>query len=235
MKNSTNGSTLRIPVRFVDGKMEYEFGGPVPLREGTQAELVLGANSITDEAFLRAMELPGQHRVLPEGAKLLIGLNVMDRKIFAGFESVFRNIADMIGKIVFAAGDVASSSLTSLVEIALSKPTEKQQRLYGSEDGGLWLSTKGIRATGLLSSTIKLPDGISEEPATSLNHALTILSEKFEPWRISHTGNVYQQVFYQEGNGKWYALDYLRNEKLAKAEMQIANHLWSKFLAEMTW
>ena len=58
--------------------------------------------------------------------------------------------------------------------------------------------------------------------------------ESFEPWRISHTGNVYTRVFYKERNEKWYPLDSLRNEKLAEQEQEIARELWAAFLAKMT-
>jgi len=67
-----------------------------------------------------------------------------------------------------------------------------------------------------------------------LNHAFTKLSETYDTWRISHTGNIYTRVFYQERNGKWYPLDLLRNEKLEKQEQEIAKGLWKGFLAKMT-
>ena len=33
----------------------------------------------------------------------------------------------------------------------------------------------------------------------------------FEPWRKSHTGNIYGRIFYKEKNSKWYPIDVLRN------------------------
>jgi hypothetical protein len=68
----------------------------------------------------------------------------------------------------------------------------------------------------------------------SLNHAFTKLSETYETWRISHTGNVYSRVLYQERNGHWYPLDLLRNETLDKKEQQIAHELWQTFMSKMT-
>jgi hypothetical protein len=50
----------------------------------------------------------------------------------------------------------------------------------------------------------------------SLNIALTRLSERYEPWRKAHTGNVYDRVIYKESNDKWYPLDVMRNSIAAK-------------------
>jgi hypothetical protein len=98
----------------------------------------------------------------------------------------------------------------------------------------LWLLTKGANAVGLTSTTIKLSNEVSRHPVASLNHAFTKLSEIYEPWRISHTGNVYTRVLYKEKNGKWYPLDLLRNAALDRKEQEIAQALWFAFLARTT-
>jgi hypothetical protein len=51
---------------------------------------------------------------------------------------------------------------------------------------------------------------------------------------MSHTGNIYTRVFYQEKSEKWYPLDVLRNHALDKSEYEIANELWRNFLAGMS-
>ncbi len=236
MKAPKASSALRIPVRFVNGLMECEFGGTVPLREGTKVELIVDAVDISEEGFLEAMTQPGRHLALPQGSKLRVGLNVKNLKDFTQVETALLTelVVGPKGPFVLANRYAGSSYFTKFIEVEISVPTEKQIQLYPSKVGGLWLLTKGRKATGLSSTTINLPPEVSEKPATSLNHALTILSERFEPWRISHTGNIYEQVFYQEKNGRWYALDYLRNEKLERIEMQIADKLWSDFLARMS-
>jgi hypothetical protein len=70
-----------------------------------------------------------------------------------------------------------------------------------------------------------LPHSISAEPVATLNHAYTKLSEVFETWRISHTGNIYTRVLYHERNGNWYPLDTLRNKTLEKQVQEIARKL----------
>lgn len=236
MTASKASSSLRIPVRFVDGRIECEYGGIVPLREGTKAELVVEAIDIEKKDFLKAITEPGRHLALNQGTKLLVGLSVRDHP---GLKRIGNApLIDLApwpkGPIVLASGSSGTYYFSKYIEIELSVPTEKQIQLYGSKVGGLWLLTKGRKATGLSSTTIKLPPEVSKETVTSLNHALTILSEIFETWRISHTGNVYEQVFYQEKNERWYALDYLRNEKVEKIEMEIAGKLWSEFLGKMS-
>jgi hypothetical protein len=91
-----------------------------------------------------------------------------------------------------------------------------------------------VEAVGLASTSIQLPKKISEKPVASLNHAYTKLSETYETWRISHTGNIYTRILYRESNGNWYPLDVLRNEALDKQEQEIAKALWDLFMGKMT-
>jgi len=128
----------------------------------------------------------------------------------------------------------ASDSGISFVQVWLDGPNDKQKSSLRTTSGGLWLITHGLDAIGLASTTIRLPAEILPNPVASLNHAYTRLSELFEPWRISHTENIYKHVLYQEKNGKWYPLDLLRNGVLAEKEQEIAQALWGAFLAKIT-
>ena len=79
----------------------------------------------------------------------------------------------------------------------------------------------------------ELPEGFDPKTATSLNHACTLLSERYETHRMSHTLNVYQHVFYQEHeatNDKphWRPLDALRNGVIADMERSILSDAWRK-------
>ncbi|MBC8751519.1 MULTISPECIES: hypothetical protein [Paraburkholderia] len=79
---------------------------------------------------------------------------------------------------------------------------------------------------GIVTSQILVPLIVSEEPLDSLNHAFTRLSEKFEPWRKSHTGNVYDRVLYQEKSGRWYPLNVLRDAAIAREEHEFIRAEW---------
>lgn len=98
----------------------------------------------------------------------------------------------------------------------------------GIDLGGLWLKVKGLDADKIESSSIALPSGIHSAPAKSLNHAFTILSEIYETQRLSHTGNVYERVFYQEKDGRWCPLDWLRQAELAVAENGLIRAAWDE-------
>ena len=56
----------------------------------------------------------------------------------------------------------------------------------------------------------------------------------YEPWRISHTGNVYQRFLYKENNGKWYPLELLCNRALVEKEQEIAFQMWQDFMSRVS-
>lgn len=120
------------------------------------------------------------------------------------------------------------------VEVHLAGPNDKQARQFDTSRGGPWLITEGIEGVGLASTTVKLPPEVPVDPVASLNHAYTKLSEAFETWRISHTGNIYKRVLHRERNEKWYPLDVLRNGALQQTEHETAQMLWNVFMAKMT-
>lgn len=60
----------------------------------------------------------------------------------------------------------------------------------------------------LLGCTCQIPI-LNNQEAISLNHAYTIISQKFETNRKSHTGNVFDLCYVQQGNN-WVPLDTLR-------------------------
>ena len=222
---------MRIPVRLVEGKWEFLFGGEVPVKEGATAELVVNRWSIEDRSFLEKMDWKETHQILWEKTPLLVELNEKDgypppEKLRAHL----KRRADIDGEIVTE----SINPRTYFIMIRIDAANDKQRRRLRTAGGGLWMLTHGFDAIGLASTTIRLPDGIVPNPVESLNHAYTRLSELFEPWRISHTGNIYRQVLYQEKNGKWYPLDLLRNRVLVKKEHEIAQALWRVFLAKMS-
>ena len=235
MSKASSTRRLRIPVRFVDGVWECSFGGAVPVKEHAEAELVVERKSISDEAFLQTMERKARHKVLDEGTPLLVCLTVKPEKPTPhNLQPFLRRYDDLRGKIATEFLDTWNLSTLCFVEVNIDGPDDKQTRILDTNRGGLWLLSEGIEATGLASTTVKLPEPISAEPVFSLNHAFTKLSEAYETWRISHTGNIYTRVLYQEKNGRWYPLDLLRNKALDKQGKEIAKGIWEEFMARMT-
>jgi len=175
------------------------------------------------------------HKVLEEGTVLIVAVTLKwghpVPKHLMQLAKPWDWARDEIAKGYF---DIWGAGDTYFVEVRLARPDPKQARRFKTDRGGLWLITQGVEAIGLASTTILLPEEIWPEPVASLNHAYTKLSETFETWRISHTGNIYRRVFYQESNGKWYPLDVLRNRALDKQDKEIARGLWAAFMAKMT-
>ena len=103
------------------------------------------------------------------------------------------------------------------------------------EPGGLWLKLKGLERTELVGSTVLMPSGFETKTATSLNHALTLLSQAYEKHRISNTGNVYTRIFYEEASGHCFPLNDLREGVQAAGERRLLNEAWQKVEQTLGW
>ena len=234
MTTTNSNSRLRIPVRFVDGIWECALGGAIPVRNDAEAELVVQRSSISDKSFLETMERQGRYKVLDEGITLLVCLTMkLTHPPPDTLGRLLKSYNSYGGAIATTYLDYWNPATIAFVEVKLAGPDTKQARLFETNRGGLWLMTEGVKAVGLASTTIMLPNTICAKPVLSLNHAYTKLSETFETWRISHTGNIYSRVLYQERNGSWYPLDVLRNKALQRQEQEIARGLWKDFMAKM--
>jgi hypothetical protein len=229
---------VRSPIEgargFVDGVWECSLGGSVPVRENAYAELLIDRSLISDKPFLEVLEQKALHKVLEEGTKMLVSLTIKAEAPPPKALSAFlRSAEDYKGAIVTSHLENWNPDTLRFIEVTLDTPNEKQARLFQTNRGGLWLITQGLEATGLSTTRIRLPDAISSDAVGSLNHAFTKFSEVFEAWRISHTGNIYSRVLYQERNGRWYPLDLLRNKTLDANEREIAKSFWEAFLTKM--
>lgn len=159
------------------------------------------------------------HRVLPAGTTLLVALTIRpepdlskDLKSHLKLRNEFQ-----------LSSDYYKSNLsvdTQFIEITISNSTAQKE--LEDAGGGVFLQFDGLRQTGILTSSIKLPikdkTGNEDEVVDSLNYAFTRLSEEYEPWRKSHTGNIYGRIFYKEKNDKWYPIDLLRNSVSVKKD-----------------
>lgn len=220
---------IRIPVKLVDGQWEYFYGGGLPVKNGTVGDLVIDRSSIEDKKFLASLKRGSKHKILKPGTELLVALTV--RRPSDISPGLVNHLLPR-GSNGPALGDAyywtTRSDDTRFVKIAVGGPTESQKRHDPEEKGGVWLHVEGLIPKGVSSSTIQLPKGVADESAASLNHAFTLLSERYEPWRKSHTGNIYDRMLFQETNGKWYPLNVLRDAALAKDEHQFLRSQWEQ-------
>jgi hypothetical protein len=210
------------------------YGGIVPVAPETFGELIVDRSRISDDDFLRRMEARNSHLVLPEGTRLLVRVAVRNwKETPGGLKGCSIHIADLFQHLALSEMDDRTSEHCVFVDVFIGPPDQHQKDLFNTQTGGLYLLTRGPKAIGLASTQIRFPDQLKMSPVSSLNHAYTRLSEEFETWRISHTGNIYKQVYYQERNGKWHPLEILRNRTMNKEEAQIAAGLWNDFMARM--
>lgn len=220
--------STRIPVKFINGHWELLYGGGIPVADGTYAELLVEPQAITDQRLRESVTHKRRIKILDADTPLCIALKPavdLDEsllKFLLGPSTIRHEHTAKIG------------ADSQFVQIHLHKPTEIQER-RGERSGGIWLLLEGVNPRGVESSTVALPDipSLRRKTATSLNHAYTLLSELFETWRESHTGNIYEHVLYQDSDERWYPLKDLRDYELARAERQVIKKLWVSVAEQM--
>lgn len=222
-------NSIRVPVKLVDGRWEFFYGGQLPIKRGTVGDLLVDKIAIEDKEFLASLKRKSAHKLFKQGTELLVALTIKSR---SDLDAELANHLMKAHENKIALADsyyhTLRSNETQFVKISIDAPTPRQLNLDPAENGGVWLLLEGLEPKGLTTSTVKLPDGVSDEPAVSLNHAFTLLSEKYEPWRKAHTGNIYDRILYQEENNKWYPLDVLRNATIAEDEHKFIRAQWAE-------
>lgn len=234
MKKVAPEQSIRVPVKLVDGTWEFEYGGSVPVGDGTVGELIVPSKAIAAAKFLERVKTKASIKILDEGTELLAYVVTKDdQRIPEKLKSLLIPWNEICQSIATEFIDNWSAGQPHFAKVTIGSPTDRHKAKFETRSGGLWLLIEGRDSVGLQSSRISLPEGITDEAAISLNHAFTLLSEVFEPWRKAHTGSVYQRYLYQEKNGHWYPLELLRNGAIAGQEQSIAYDLWQDFLAKI--
>ena len=165
----------RLPLRFIDGAFELQFGGAVPLFDGTLCELIVTEDKISDPKLLESLSVKKAIKILDEGTKLVAMLSGSHAELVSGElrkallqdDFAYRHLGKW-----FERWDRMSYH-RNFVEIEIGPANDRQIKLPELETGGLWLKVQGWRSVGLESSQIILPDSVPGGFATSLNHAYT--------------------------------------------------------------
>lgn len=223
---------IRVPVRLVDGVWEFFYGGGLLVKNGTIGELILEKYTIEDHELLARLQRKSEYKILEVNTELRVALTIKP----------FSQIEDNLKKLLFTMnanelGDYTLDSLspdTQFLRVYIGNPTSRQQKIRPKDTGGIWLQLHGTQPKSIETSTVIVPTQISSLPLESLNHTFTRLSEVCEPWRKSHTGNIYNRVLYQEKNGRWYPLSVLRNAAIAKDEHELIKDQWVQILRNLT-
>ena len=87
-------------------------------------------------------------------------------------------------------------------------------------EGDLEIELRGTKNPELCRCICSIP-AKNGDKASSVNHAYTLLSEKFEKHRMTHTGNVFEQVYAQNENQQWVQLKVLRDGVYRQFEYEL--------------
>lgn len=221
---------VRIPVRLINGHWEFFYGGSVHVKEGAMATLTVDMDQIKDSEFLKTLTSTVYVKVLDEKSQLLVFLSVEKSQ---GIPRCLERKLDHL-EIPAGANMVQYIQLGALQPQMLKGPKREDPKAF-TDTGGLWLKVKGYDKTELISSEIIMPAESTIERAISLNHAYTLLSEKYETHRKSHTGNVYSRIFYQDSDEMWHPLSDLRSNALAGIERLKIQEAWEKLGEKLSW
>ncbi len=184
--------TVKIPIRIVDGQIEYFYGGELPKIKNVIGDLVMPAFALLDPEQAEELCHEDVSEMLPAGAELMINVNV-----------------DTPGK------GVLTQTQDPYLDLPKMAPKEGFVRVRLKEPLYLW--HRGTKLSQLSRCNVTLVD--LDEKARSLNHAYTIASRKFETKRTSNTGNVFKHVYYKYQD-RWEQLEWLRERLDAKFEQR---------------
>lgn len=177
------GGIVRIPVRVNDnGRVELRHGRPLPkMRDGTIGILEVPHYAITDnELFDRLQEKRVEPFLEPESVVMF----AIDGD---------HTPKDIRNHLIL--GESFGINVPHLVNVEL-------------KESPLNLLLRGTSRARLGSVTCWIP--ALDIEAKSLNHAYRLISERFEPERISHTGNVFELGYYEDEEKGWMPLEYRR-------------------------
>jgi hypothetical protein len=184
--------TVSLPVKVVDGKLKFFYGGDLPVMEdGAIGELIIPEFYITNDYRLSLICRETKQEFLSEGTLLMARLSPKCKDPTEQFLKKMK---------VFPPVDGLFS------EIRL--------------ESELCINFRGTKNPELLDCTCKIP-ALPDVAAKSVNHAFTLLSEKFEIHRRSHTTNVFEQVYYQNKTNRWVKLSEHRNELFRDFEYEL--------------
>jgi len=182
---------VTVPVKRVGERWEFFYGGDVPAKEGSFAQLTLEAAHITNPQFREHVARELTVKILEEGTPLGVALSDQVSGPPKPYWPDLRPIR-------------APAGTTRVERIHLGPSRLRSAAAQQDSDhlrGGLWLKLKGLERSELRGSTVLMPPGFAQREAVSLNHAFTRLSQTYETHRISNTGNVYTRFLYQERDG----------------------------------
>lgn len=183
---------IHIPVRFLaDGSLQYFYGGAVPeVAPGTTGDMIVPEASLRDPADIRRVKGGNAVQMLPAGTVVRFLVDGDDAPA-----ELATHLED--------ARQLPSADKPHAVEVKMRDPAVLRLRAGRPatiDDARCWIPSLGVEAH-------------------SLSHAYRLVSERFEPSRLSNTGNIFQ-LGYGRLDKMWRRLDDLRREHEAPFDMR---------------
>ena len=176
------GETISVPVRVrEDGRVEFYYGGNLPkMQEGTIGILQVPKDSFTDYEGVDGHQDDRLEQFLEPKSVVMFAINGKDTP-------------EKLKKYLRHARTVGINvpNVVHVVEVELGA-SPLNLRISGANRARLQPVECWIPAL--------------KTNAKSLNHAYRLVSEQFEPTRISHTGNVFEVGFCKPRNA-WISLE----------------------------
>lgn len=180
-----NASTLTITVRIQGSEIRQYDGSPLPKLSDCIGELTIPAFAVAEEEDRAVLADEVSVEILKAGSIVRCRISPSPNDNSVPPDAVFHQIP---GQQLFGA----------FVEVVLEEP--------------LVLRTRGGKRATLGQVACRIP-AIGDRLCQSLNEAYRVISERFEPFRRSHSGNVFQEMWWQDDMaGTWAELDVLRSD-----------------------
>lgn len=177
--------TVVIPVLIKNGKIQRLDGNELPEIKDVKAKLIVPADAIKDKKKVKALSDEKDISILKSGSILLAQVTIKPPMVSEQQLSYINDVRDKYR---------GYKNLTGcLVEIELIT--------------NLSMTIRGTKKAKLIGCECYIP--FLNVNAYSLNHAYTLISQEFEKWRISHSGNVFEGMYYLKDD-KWTCIGELR-------------------------
>lgn len=161
--------TTKIPVRIMNGKVEFFYGGDLPtLRDGTVGDLVVPSHALLSPSALDLMSQELDVEILSEPAIVWFAIKPSN-------EEDAKKYTEKL--------DVPGMGDYHFVRFNI--------------EGQLFLHLQGTKKATLVDC--ECDNKALEIHAKSLNHAYRLVSRRLELQRRAHGGNVFLRAFYRDG------------------------------------
>lgn len=221
----------KVSITF-DGNRWYSKDATIAFKAGTTIDIEVDEQSLIDKNSSAVKLASFKVRVFNEGDELLVALKTpspekeidknLKKAIIESANFDFCDHSELPGRF--------NLSNYSFVKLRL-KQAESQSMLgkYDDLHGTGWFEVLPFKKGRIHCGVIELPSQlILDSVPKSLNHAYTLLSELIEPERLSHTGNIYDLIFYKEKNEQWFPLNRLRSPKSSDSDDMRVSQLWKE-------